>query len=389
MIPTRYGRWLVLICVAALVSCMMLPTLNSQDAEHQSSVIQPEQSTIVTPLNAQETWVLRFPKHWVENNQCHLQGTNTMIVTKTRDRLEGRLPWIWNGMNDAAHLTGTMSGDAITMTLQPPPIGGFALIFEGIKATYNEGEHHPGEKSQEDTEAFAGQVSADGMCRRFNSTFTLTPIKRLTPSPDVKQTPFFYKPFELEFLTTNYFDHNVPRQFQDDNGYLVSWDGQQRPIGSPGAGIDGHGGYDWVLPEGTPLLAVADGIVYGAGEGQSFFCPPLNRETSGLELSIDHQTPNGDRLVSEYLHLSRIDVLPGQSVKAGQVIGLSGNTGCSTGPHLHFGVYRLTKTQQWILVDPFGWNATSPDPWSKDSFGNESMWLWQDNQAPVLYEYGR
>ena len=368
---------------------MMLPTVNSQDSERQPSVIQPAQNDIVTTLNEGETWLLRFPKHWVANNQCQIQGTSTMIVTKTSDRLEGRLPWIWNGMNDAARLTGTVSGNAIAMTLQPPSIGGFSLIFEGIKSHSNQGENPQAEKSQGDAETFSGQVNADGVCRRFNGTFTLTPIKRLTPSPDVKQVPFFYKPFELEFLTTNYFDHNVPLQFHDDNGYLVSWDGQQRPIGSPGAGIDGHGGYDWVLPEGTPLLAVADGIVNVAGESQSFFCPPLNRETSGLEVSIDHQAPNGDRLASEYLHLSRLDGVPGQSVKAGQVIGLSGNTGCSTGPHLHFGVYRMTNTQQWILIDPFGWNAASPDPWSRNSFENESMWLWQANQAPVLYEYGR
>ena len=312
-----------------------------------------------------------------------------MIVTKTGDRLDGRLPWIWNGKNDSAHLTGTLSDRAIAMTLQPPSIGGFTLTFEGIKSSSAQKADPEDNKNQGDAEAFSGAVNADGVCRRFNGTFTLTPIKRLAPSSDIKQTPLFYKPFELEFLTTNYFDHNMPRQFQDDNGYLVSWDGQQRPIGSPGAGIDGHGGYDWVLPEGTPLLAVADGTVTFAGEGQSFFCPPLNKDTSGLGLYIEHQVPNGDRLESEYLHLSHLDVVPGQPVKAGQVIGLSGNTGCSTGPHLHFGVYRITKNQQRVLIDPFGWTAASPDPWSQESFGDESMWLWQDNQAPVLYEYGR
>jgi len=63
----------------------------------------------------------------------------------------------------------------------------------------------------------------------------------------------------------------------------------------------------------------------------------------GLQVHIDH----GDGFESWYRHLSRIDVKVGDVVAAGAVIGRVGNTGCSLGSHLHFGIRRGT-----IFVDP-------------------------------------
>ncbi|MEM7772387.1 MAG: M23 family metallopeptidase [Cyanobacteria bacterium P01_E01_bin.6] len=375
---SRYLRWLVLVCVTALVSCMILPNLSSQD---NTVTPQPSQddTSIVTTLDSDGSWLLRFPGYWVTNGRCQQDGTQTMLLSMRGDRLEGKLPWVWNNQHDAATLIGTVTDTAITMTLTPPSIGGFEVAFSGTsdKAT-------PGSST-----AFSGKVNAKDACQKQNGTFTLNRIERSNPDSQASHLPLFQKPFDLEFLTTNYFDHQVPRQFQDNNGYLMTWAGQQLSIGSPGAGIDGHAGYDWSTPEGTPLLSVADGVIHTAGKSESFFCPPLNQETAGLEVYIEHSAPNGDRFASEYIHLSRIDVVAGQSVKAGQVIGLSGNTGCSTGPHLHFGVYRISRSQEWTIVDPYGWTAASLDPWSRDADGAESLWLWKEGQAPVLYEYGR
>ena len=72
------------------------------------------------------------------------------------------------------------------------------------------------------------------------------------------------------------------------------------------------------------MIASAGGVVIGAE-----FHPQY-----GNLIEIDH----GNDFSSRYAHLSKIGVKPGQIVKRGQVIGASGNTGRSTGPHLHFEV---------------------------------------------------
>ena len=216
---------------------------------------------------------------------------------------------------------------------------------------------------------------------------SILPVAFAVPS---KSLPLFQKPFDGEYLISNYFDHDQPRQFVDNNGFLTNWRGDHLSLGHPGAGIDGHGGYDWGLPENTPLKAVTDGVVTFAGEGRSFFCPPLGQETTGNYVYILHTAPSGEQFETEYVHLSQVDVKKGDRGTAGQTIGLSGNTGCSTGPHLHFGVRRVNEeTGAKTLVDPYGWNAVANDPWSQSQVGNESVWLWRPQQAPLLYEYGR
>lgn len=84
-----------------------------------------------------------------------------------------------------------------------------------------------------------------------------------------------------------------------------------------------HNGIDFAVPEGTEVVSPADGVVRlidGLGDA------------GGLELIIDHD--NG--FTTGYAHLSRIEVASGERVKQGQVIALSGNTGNTTGAHLHF-----------------------------------------------------
>jgi murein DD-endopeptidase MepM/ murein hydrolase activator NlpD len=79
----------------------------------------------------------------------------------------------------------------------------------------------------------------------------------------------------------------------------------------------------------------------------------------GTNVIIDH--PNG--YSTRYAHMSQLYVSPGQIVDRAQVIGLSGNTGCSSGAHLHFGVY---VTSNWTAVDPWGWSGAGGDPWPSD-----------------------
>ena len=81
---------------------------------------------------------------------------------------------------------------------------------------------------------------------------------------------------------------------------------------------------DIAVVEGTQVHATADGVVLYAGPGGGY----------GLVVFIQH--PGG--FVTVYGHNSKLLVTAGQSVKAGQVISLSGSTGYSTGPHVHYEV---------------------------------------------------
>lgn len=83
-----------------------------------------------------------------------------------------------------------------------------------------------------------------------------------------------------------------------------------------------HGGVDYACSTGTSVMASSSGVVVEAGWNGSY----------GYTILISH--PDGKK--TRYAHLSRVMVSYGQSVTQGQVIGLSGNTGFSTGPHLHF-----------------------------------------------------
>lgn len=104
--------------------------------------------------------------------------------------------------------------------------------------------------------------------------------------------------------------------------------------GNPfGRGREFHNGVDFVVDVGTPILATGPGRVEAAGyEGPN-----------GNRISIDH----GYGYRSVYAHLSKIQVKPGEEVKRGQVVGLSGNTGRSSGPHLHYTLYYQERT-----IDP-------------------------------------
>ena len=87
-------------------------------------------------------------------------------------------------------------------------------------------------------------------------------------------------------------------------------------------------GTDYAVPTGTPIKAVADGTISGI----------VATFTGSGGRMVFQSFPSGHN--ADYLHLSRIDVVPGQVVKQGQIIGLSGASGLGKengyGPHLHF-----------------------------------------------------
>lgn len=90
-----------------------------------------------------------------------------------------------------------------------------------------------------------------------------------------------------------------------------------------------HSGTDIAVPEGTPILAAADGTVTVANALDSW------GGSYGYYVKLDH----GGGLTTLYAHCSSICVTTGQQVKAGEVIAYVGQTGRATGPHLHFEVH--------------------------------------------------
>lgn len=105
---------------------------------------------------------------------------------------------------------------------------------------------------------------------------------------------------------------------------------------------NGHMGVDFGLPEGSPVMASAEGQISWA-----YLDPETARTPTagyGMYVRIEH-APGVSTI---YGHLSTLAVTQGEFVRMGQVIGASGNTGRSTGPHLHW-EYRTTPTQ---FTDP-------------------------------------
>ncbi|MGH7903685.1 MAG: M23 family metallopeptidase [Candidatus Dormibacteraceae bacterium] len=200
---------------------------------------------------------------------------------------------------------------------------------------------------------------------------------------------FLTLPFTGPHYVTSLFDHCRPDYVPD--GRVCRFDGQE---GRAGLGTDpqfargyavtrggtdflyydGHDGLDYGLFD-EPVLAAAPGVVAAAG----WFTPGCTGCEFGQQVVIDH----GNGFSTRYGHLSEVLAHRGQAVSRGQVIGVSGDTGATSGPHLHFGVY---LTRGMIPVDPYGWAGKGADPWPHDQ---GDLWLggsprYPDHAAPAV-----
>jgi hypothetical protein len=104
---------------------------------------------------------------------------------------------------------------------------------------------------------------------------------------------------------------------------------------SPVRNMQPHSGIDLALPENTTLRSIADGVVDRVYDGTGLI---------GKGLSV--RMPDGTRAI--YGHMNEVKAHVGDHVNAGDIVGLSGNTGNSTGPHLHFGL----KDANGAVLDP-------------------------------------
>jgi murein DD-endopeptidase MepM/ murein hydrolase activator NlpD len=106
-----------------------------------------------------------------------------------------------------------------------------------------------------------------------------------------------------------------------------------------GSEIEFHSGLDIRADRGTPIYAPASGIVVLAGSHQDY----------GTAIILDH----GQDVRSLYGHLSRLNVQPAQRVERGGIIGWTGNTGRSSGPHLH---YEISVRGEAVNPRAYLWN---------------------------------
>lgn len=205
--------------------------------------------------------------------------------------------------------------------------------------------------------------------------------------------PFLYAPYPGVAEQGSIFDHSNPNYTQTDQR-IVAYSGElaykncplPEPPGTtpPGQSCDaGYGGYwsfglgDWVYYDGhdgidygisyRPVYAAADAnqVLYAG-----WWDPQNHRANLGLYARLGHA--NG--YTTTYGHLSAVAVqscdTPGcASLSQGEMIGISGNTGNSIGPHLHF---RVTDPSG-RPVDPYGWLGSEPDPWIYNQ--PESLWV--------------
>jgi len=108
-----------------------------------------------------------------------------------------------------------------------------------------------------------------------------------------------------------------------------------------------HNGLDIGAPIGTPVYAADDGVVEAADNNDK---NSYRRYQYGKYVLIKHN----NNLATLYAHLSRYTVGKGANVRRGDLIGYSGNTGYSTGPHLHFGVYWAPSVQMKSIPPAMG-----------------------------------
>jgi hypothetical protein len=215
--------------------------------------------------------------------------------------------------------------------------------------------------------------------------------------------PFLYPPFPGSASEESIFDHTSPNYNQTD-GRIISFGGHSAsklcpspaPAGTapPEAGVcdagygiywsydlggwmayNGHDGIDYGISY-RPVYAAADAdrVMYAG------WWDPQNHSTAlGMYVKLHHS--NG--YITSYGHMSAIAVQACPTdgcanIGHGEILGISGTTGNSTGPHLHF---QLTAPSG-VSVDPYGWAAASNDPWPYDQ--PNSLWV----MYPKLVYYG-
>jgi murein DD-endopeptidase MepM/ murein hydrolase activator NlpD len=189
-----------------------------------------------------------------------------------------------------------------------------------------------------------------------NSSKKVLRVERLEPGPWRYQSKWGWRAGDY-------------RSKHDPNArYRVPWaDGTTRVIGqAPGGRITTHDNawsrdaVDVGMPQGTPVLAARGGLVVRAfGEFSEGGLEPRYKNKANT-VRVLHD----DGTMGEYVHFMHkgVAVKVGERVEAGRILGFSGSTGYSRGPHLHFAVLRLQRTEDQLeyVSEPFSFYIGNP-----------------------------
>ncbi|CAM5204343.1 peptidoglycan DD-metalloendopeptidase family protein [Oligella ureolytica] len=237
--------------------------------------------------------------------QLHRPVPGGVVVLPLEDR--GVLP------------TANFNGSSV-LIIPNAEFGGYLAIV-GVGQKNNSGRHHLTVNYGAATESVDFTIESKKYAEQH---IKLSTNKHVTPSQsdldrysrEAAEQTAAYKEFRTVIPSNVILDRPVDGgRYSAAFGVRRFFNGEER---------NSHSGLDIAVPQGTPVKASANGVVTIVGD--YFF--------NGKTVFVDH----GQGLISMYCHLSEIDVVKGQTVSRGEVVGKVGSTGRSTGPHLHWTV---------------------------------------------------
>jgi murein DD-endopeptidase MepM/ murein hydrolase activator NlpD len=313
-------------------------TMDLEDPNAISQAItRNEEQGISNPLLAQYTQNSKDNETMERATETYIEGMETAseLLTKLKTALQGLPDEIYRFKGLADTFLGDKAGQgALLAGSGIASIPGVGPILAGITANnvFNDGGNPLEALFPNEMRAFGDTGNRIG--NQFAAAPTLLNPFEFIPA-------MFGAQSEAHRQASNTFSNNQTTVISDFFSSIFggggggsegsttvpgpdskNWSGR---YGEQRSGGRTHKGIDVPLAVGTPLKAVMDGVVSAAQGGSG-------ARSYGLYVSIEHSGGKS----TLYAHMSKIMVKVGDKVTKGQIIGLSGNTGFSTGPHLHF-----------------------------------------------------
>lgn len=190
------------------------------------------------------------------------------------------------------------------------------------------------------------------------------PLRFTFPTPQAEPVSLWRPPlYDTPWALTPYDHFYFTRPIAAD---VVNWPLDDYRYGAQFPGLPDviHTGIDIPAPRNTPILAAGPGVVMWAGWDLFDRRLAPSEDPYGIAVAVKHDFGyEGRRLYTVYAHMDRVDVVPGQRVAAGDPLGIIGDTGFTTGPHLHFevrietnGFFASRNPELW-LAPPEGWGV--------------------------------